>query len=144
MGVSVFFVLFYKANHAQVAALKGYENATTKALTSWEAVYPPESGNNVYISLTDTFSSSVFFKEIKQTPDLLERWSLRQDSGDPMIYIKAAKQLYEDMGIDPTDKPIVFSDSLNIEKAIAIQNACKDAGLQGEDISESIDRRFLN
>lgn len=95
-------------------------------------MYPPESGKSIYISLTDTFSSSVFFKEIKQSPDLFKRWRLRQDSGDPMVYIKNAKQLYEEMGVDPTDKPIVFSDSLRIEKAIDIQNACKDAGLGGE------------
>jgi len=113
-----------------IAALKGYEDASTKALTCWETVYSPEIGKNIYISLTDTFSSSVFFKEIKQNPDLLKRWRLRQDSGDPMVYIKNAKQLYKETEIDPTDKPIVFSDSLNIEKAIAIHNACKDAGLQ--------------
>ena len=42
----------------QVAALKGYEDANTKALTLWEETYP----NNLFIALTDTFSTKVFFQ----------------------------------------------------------------------------------
>jgi hypothetical protein len=42
----------------QVAALKGYEDANAKALTLWEETY----SNNLFVALTDTFSTKVFFQ----------------------------------------------------------------------------------
>jgi len=42
----------------QVAALKGYEHANTKALDMWEEVYPDED----LFALTDTFTTECFFK----------------------------------------------------------------------------------
>jgi nicotinate phosphoribosyltransferase len=42
----------------------------------------------------------------------------RQDSGDPYEYGRALIRHYEQMGIDPMTKSIVFSDGLDIPKAI--------------------------
>ena len=38
--------------------MKGYENANSIALDLWEEVYP----NTLLIALTDTFSTTAFFK----------------------------------------------------------------------------------
>lgn len=42
----------------QVAALKGYKDANMNALKLWEETYP----NNLFVALTDTFSTKVFFQ----------------------------------------------------------------------------------
>jgi len=41
-----------------VGAMKGYENANSIALDLWEDVYP----NALLLALTDTFSTTAFFK----------------------------------------------------------------------------------
>lgn len=41
-----------------VAAIGGYENANGRAMDLWEAVYP----NNLFVVLTDTFSTEAFYK----------------------------------------------------------------------------------
>lgn len=56
---------------------------------------------------------------------------MRQDSGDPFKFIGLAKSAYEGMGVDPKKKVIVFSDSLDIEKCLALKKACDEAGIPG-------------
>lgn len=46
----------------QVAALKGYENANSTALGTWEKVY---ANDTALIALTDTFSTEAFFQVSK-------------------------------------------------------------------------------
>lgn len=110
--------------------MHGYQGSSIKALSLWETVYSLEKASNVYISLTDTFSTDVFFREFRQDPERVKRWRLRQDSGDPLEYIKKAQALYESLGIDVKGRLIVFSDSLNLDKAIEIKKACDTAGIQ--------------
>ena len=58
------------------------------------------------------------------------RWhGLRQDSGDPFVFAPRAKEVYERLGIDPSEKIIVYSDWLNVEKAIALKKQCDALGL---------------
>jgi nicotinate phosphoribosyltransferase len=54
---------------------------------------------------------------------------LRQDSGDPFVFASRAKEVYEQLGITPSEKLIVYSDSLNVEKAIALKKQCDELGL---------------
>ena len=118
----------------QTAAVHGYNGCSIKALSLWESVYSLEKGSALYISLTDTFSTEVFFKEFRQHPEFVKRWKLRQDSGDPIEYVQKARDLYKSMGIDMKEKNIVFSDALNLDKAIKIKKACDDVGLPGESL----------
>ncbi|KIM27484.1 hypothetical protein M408DRAFT_165381 [Serendipita vermifera MAFF 305830] len=112
-----------------IAAIHGYTGCSIKALSLWESVYSTEKGRDLWISLTDTFSSDVFFKELRQNPEYAKRWRLRQDSGDPLEYVQRVAKLYEELGVDKKKNPIVFSDSLNVEKAIKIKAVCDQAGL---------------
>jgi nicotinate phosphoribosyltransferase len=54
---------------------------------------------------------------------------LRQDSGDPFVFAPQVKEVYEQLGISPSEKLIVYSDSLNVEKAIALKKQCDELGL---------------
>jgi len=116
-----------------IAALRGYDGPNSPALDIWEQVYPAESPSSpaMYIALTDTFTSDVFFRELLADPERAKRWKgLRQDSGDAIEFARRAKQVYEELGIDWTTKAVVFSDSLNLNKAIEIQRVAGDIGFQ--------------
>jgi len=107
--------------------LHGYEHANNIALDLWEEVYP--SGLTL-LALTDTFSTKGFFQNFVTDVERARRWhGLRQDSGDPFVFAPRAKEVYESLGINPSEKLIVYSDWLNVEKAIALKKQCDDAGL---------------
>lgn len=52
---------------------------------------------------------------------------VRQDSGDPMAFIKMMRDFYDNEGIKE-NKTIVFSDSLNVERCIEYMHAANEAG----------------
>ena len=52
---------------------------------------------------------------------------VRQDSGDPMAFIKMMRDFYDSEGIKGK-KTIVFSDSLNVERCIEYMHAAIEAG----------------
>ncbi|KAL8744384.1 MAG: hypothetical protein Q9190_003358 [Brigantiaea leucoxantha] len=54
---------------------------------------------------------------------------VRQDSGDPLEYIKLMRRFYDGEGIQEK-KTIVFSDSLNIELCIKYMHAASEANFQ--------------
>ncbi|KDQ64394.1 hypothetical protein JAAARDRAFT_28022 [Jaapia argillacea MUCL 33604] len=108
-----------------VATLKGYQNCSGIALDLWEAVYP----NALHFALTDTFSTEVFYRDFVADPDRARRWKgLRQDSGDPFIYAPRAKQIYESLGIDYRTKSLIFSDAIDLEKALGLKKQCDELG----------------
>ncbi|KAG8970260.1 nicotinate phosphoribosyltransferase, partial [Tulasnella sp. 419] len=107
----------------------GYETVHRTSWDLWEDVYPPEPSNALHIALTDTFTSAAFFKDLIKNQPIARRWKgVRQDSGDPFGFIVLAAQAYENMGIDPKTKTIVFSDNLNVDVSTKIKAACDDAG----------------
>ncbi len=70
-------------------------------------------------ALSDTLGTDYFLKDF--TLDLAKLFDgTRQDSGDPYSYGRRIVNHYEKLGIDPKTKYIVFSDNLNIDKAIAL------------------------
>lgn len=104
-----FLMAFQSTNHI--------EQSDKKALYVWNEFYK----GNLSIALTDTLGSNHFFKIFNQ--ELSLRYTgLRQDSGDPIEFGKKAIKHYEKYGIDPTEKTIVFSDSLNFSKIEQIHN----------------------
>jgi nicotinate phosphoribosyltransferase len=84
-------------------------------LEDWYAYY----GQSLSIALTDTFTTDFFFEDF--TPDQAKKWTgLRHDSGDAVGFGEKAISFYENHGIDPTTKTIVFSDGLDIHKIIEL------------------------
>ena len=51
--------------------------------------------------------------------------SVRHDSGDPFVFTDKVIQRYQELRVDPKIKYIIFSDGLNVERAIEIANYCK-------------------
>ena len=86
-------------------------------LQDWDNTYHGDLSS----ALTDTFGSEFFFGDM--TKDQAEGWTgLRHDSGDPIEFGERAIRFYEDYGIDAHTKTIVFSDGLNIDKIVELNN----------------------
>ncbi|MFP1724673.1 nicotinate phosphoribosyltransferase [Lonsdalea quercina] len=91
------------------------ENSQRAALEAWLHEYPDQLG----IALTDCITMDAFLRDFDQR--FAEKYQgLRHDSGDPIQWGEKAIAHYLSLGIDPMEKTLVFSDSLNMEKAIAL------------------------
>lgn len=47
-----------------------------------------------------------------------------------MVFAPRAKEIYESMGINYREKMIIYSDSVNVEKALKIQKQCTEIGFK--------------
>jgi nicotinate phosphoribosyltransferase len=60
------------------------------------------------------------------------RWQgLRQDSGDPFVFGLRVKAVFDSLGIDPSTKMVIYSDALNVDKALRLKAQANDLGLNG-------------
>lgn len=108
-----------------IGAMHGYEHANGIALDLWEEVYP----DVVLVALTDTFSTKAFFQDFERDIERARRWRvLRQDSGDPFVFAPRAKEVYERLGINHRERTIIYSDSLDLEKTLALKKHCEEIG----------------
>ncbi|MBJ6576762.1 nicotinate phosphoribosyltransferase [Enterobacter cloacae] len=88
-------------------------NNQRAALAAWLDEYPDRLG----IALTDCITMDAFLRDFG--PEFAERYQgLRHDSGDPVEWGEKAIAHYEKLGIDPMSKVLVFSDNLDLAKAI--------------------------
>lgn len=102
-----------------VSALESLRYANRFALTKWQETYKGALG----YALTDTFGTDAFFRDF--SPELARVYDgVRHDSGCPFNFANRVIENYEKLGIDPTTKLIVFSDSLDVERALAISKHC--------------------
>ncbi len=101
------------------SAKYGFRMANQMALQRWIDVYKGDLG----IALTDTFGSENFFHAFDGYFARIFD-GVRQDSGDPFQFLESAVAHYRRLGIDPAAKTVVFSDSLNLELARALHEAC--------------------
>lgn len=85
------------------------------ALAAWLEEYPDKLG----IALTDCITMDAFLRDFG--PEFATRYQgLRHDSGDPVEWGEKAIAHYEKLGIDPLTKVLVFSDNLDLNKAVAL------------------------
>ena len=82
------------------------------ALDAWVKEYGVLNG----IALTDTITTDCFLKDFQLTYATLFN-GVRHDSGDPYAWGDKMIAHYEKLGINPKTKTLLFSDSLNFEKA---------------------------
>ncbi|KAF9448625.1 nicotinate phosphoribosyltransferase [Macrolepiota fuliginosa MF-IS2] len=112
-----------------IGALQGYEHVNDISLQLWEEAYPNTPA--LLIALTDTFSTDAFFNEISKNPARAIKWTgLRQDSGDPLLFAPKVKETYDKIGIEGRDKLVIYSDSLNVDKALKIKRQCDELGFK--------------
>ena len=92
--------------------------------------------------LTDTFTAAAFFEDFTSQPERAQRWGgLRQDSGDPFAFIEAAKEgwrkVEERLGVIRDDghvakgKRIIFSDGIDVKRALELQEMCDGLHMGG-------------
>jgi len=94
--------------------------APYKVLEDWQR----EHDGNLRIILPDTFGTESF---LGAAPDWLAKWTgMRIDSGDPTSAAEQAIRWWRDQGEDPRDKLVIFSDGLDIDSIIALQQKFSD------------------
>lgn len=97
--------------HQQISPVLA--NSQRAALQAWLDEYPNQLG----IALTDCITMDAFLRDFG--PEFATRYQgLRHDSGDPVQWGEKAIAHYEKLQIDPLSKTLVFSDNLDLNKAI--------------------------
>lgn len=140
-----------------IGAVQGYKGSNGRAMDMWEegisevrpetqlilAVYPRGPDAPPLTMLTDTFTAQAFFVDFRADPTRALRWgTLRQDSGDPFEFVREAKKAWADVedkagvtredGVVAKGKRVIFSDGLDVEKAVALQKGCDELKIGGE------------
>ncbi|KAJ1920564.1 nicotinate phosphoribosyltransferase [Mycoemilia scoparia] len=105
-----------------ISAIEGtYANGNALALQKWYQTFKGSLG----IALTDTFGTKAFFDNFDI--ELASVYAgVRHDSGDPFQFIETVKDHYRKIGVDYSTKVIVFSDSLDPELAVQLQQKCSE------------------
>nr|BET44818.1 MAG: nicotinate phosphoribosyltransferase [Candidatus Aschnera chinzeii] len=85
------------------------------ALYNWLKEYPDKLG----IALTDCITMDVFLKDFDHILGTKYQ-GLRHDSGNPLEWGEKAIKHYKKLNIDPMNKTLVFSDNINLQKALLI------------------------
>lgn len=95
------------------------------ALDAWVKEYGVLNG----IALTDTITTDCFLRDFQLTYATLF-FGVRHDSGDPYEWGEKMIEQYKNLGIDPKTKTLLFSDSLDFERADKLyRHFCKDANV---------------
>ena len=127
-----------QGNHRHNPAYSNYY-----ALDFWVKEYGVLNG----IALTDTITTDCFLRDFDLTFSTLFS-GVRHDSGDPYEWGEKMIRHYEKNRIDPKTKTLLFSDSLDFEKATAIydhfKGRCQVAFGIGTYISNDTSVRPLN
>lgn len=104
-----------------VAALESLNHPNKIFMERWTETYKGSLGT----MLPDTYGLTSFLKDFSlEKAKLFD--GLRHDSGDPYIFVNKVIEHYKKFGIDPTTKTIIFSDGLNVNTAIKINEYCKN------------------
>lgn len=87
------------------------------AMDEWFEEYQGDNGT----ALTDTLGTELFLMDFNKLQANCYT-GVRHDSGDPIEWGEAMIAHYESLDIDPKTKTLLFSDSLNFDKAQTIYN----------------------
>lgn len=96
-------------------ALHGVRGCNKAWLEAWVREYNGDLGT----ALTDTVTTDVFLRDFDLKQANLYT-GVRHDSGDPFVFGEKIIRHYKSLRIDPTSKVIVFSDGLDVDKAIRL------------------------
>jgi len=100
-----------------IGAMFGYAHANRIAMEKWSETY----NGNLGIALTDTFTTDAFLADFDSKYANLFT-GVRHDSSDPFVFTDKIIDHYKKLGIDPTTKTIVYSDGLNPEMVVKLQD----------------------
>ena len=113
------------------------------AMEAWTDCFGVKNGTY----LTDCMTTDLFLLDFDEKYATLFS-GLRHDSGDPFVWGDKIIAHYKKLGIDPKTKMLLFSDSLNFEKATKIkkyfEGRCKVSFGIGTFLANDIDVEPLN
>jgi nicotinate phosphoribosyltransferase len=90
--------------------------APYRVLEDWQH----EHEGNLRIILPDTYGTEEF---LRRAPDWLRTWTgIRIDSGDPEAGAEVAIRWWKEIGEDPTQKLVIFSDGLDVDEIERLSN----------------------
>ena len=102
------------------AALAKSDAELAKAPYTVLADWQEEHDGNLRIILPDTFGTEQF---LQNAPDWLAGWTgIRIDSGDPATAAETAIRWWKERGEDPSEKLIIFSDGLDVDKIVELHS----------------------
>ena len=91
------------------------------AMKDWYVEYDGDNGT----ALTDTITTDLFLLDFNRS--MVNNYTgVRHDSGDPYIWGDKIIEHYKKFGVDPKTKLLLFSDSLDFDKAQNLYNYFKD------------------
>ncbi len=91
------------------------------AMRDWYAEYDGDNGT----ALTDTLTTDLFLMDFNRS--MVNNYSgVRHDSGDPYAWGEKILAHYQHYGVDPKHKQLLFSDSLNFDRAQKLFDYFKD------------------
>ena len=91
------------------------------AMRDWYDEYQGDNGT----ALTDTITTDLFLLDFNRS--MVNNYTgVRHDSGDPYAWGEKIIRHYESYGVDPKTKLLLFSDSLDFDRAQALYDHFKD------------------
>ncbi len=100
------------------SALAETDEALAHAPYDVLADWHEEHDGNLRIILPDTYGTQGF---LDNAPDWLAGWTgIRVDSGDPAEGAETAIRWWKARGEDPSEKLVIFSDGLDVDKIVAL------------------------
>ena len=103
-----------------VASLESLNHPNKIFMERWTETYKGRLGT----MLPDTYGLTTFLNDF--SVEKAKLWDgVRHDSGDPYIFTDRIIEHYKKLGIDPTTKTLIFSDGLDVQTAIKLNNYCK-------------------
>jgi nicotinate phosphoribosyltransferase len=104
-----------------VAAMESLNHPNKVFMEKWQQTYKGDLG----IMLPDTYGIASFLTDFSLEKAKL--WDgVRHDSGDPKVFTDKIIEHYKKLGINPLSKTIIFSDGLDVDTAISLNEYCKD------------------
>ena len=104
-----------------IAAMYGPQMANHMAMEAWRNTYRGALGTFLY----DSFGWDLFSLNFSEDFANLFK-GLRIDSGDNYEQLMKIVDKYKSLGIDPKSKQVIFSNALDTDRAIKIQEYAKD------------------
>ena len=103
-----------------VAALESLNHPNKIFMERWTETYKGSLGT----MLPDTYGLTSFLNDFSLEKAKL--WDgVRHDSGDPYVFVDRIVEHYKKLGIDPTTKTIIFSDGLDVNRAMKLNDYCR-------------------
>ena len=111
--------------YMSMQALEGIRNSNYYALNNWTRVYNGSLG----IALTDTLGTEQFLKNFNvKYAKLFD--GVRHDSGGPFWYTDLIVNHYKKLGVNHSEKTIIYSNALDVDSAIAIKEFCNKVAVK--------------